>query len=85
MPSKGVCLAIPFGRDKCCINQRAIAQEEKRRMPVSVELLHGDIRTIDLNRRFDIAIAMFAVIGYQTTGKKSQEPKQREAVEETRA
>jgi hypothetical protein len=43
-------------------------------MPVSVKLLHGDIRTIDLNRQFDIAIAMFAVIGYQTTGKISKEP-----------
>jgi hypothetical protein len=30
-------------------------------------LLHGDIRTIGLSRRFDDVIAMFAAMGYQAT------------------
>jgi SAM-dependent methyltransferase len=34
-----------------------------------VELQRGDICTIDLRKRFDVAIAMFAVMGYQTTNE----------------
>jgi len=45
----------------------AIAEEKKRQMQVSVELKRGDILTVDLDKRFDVAIAMFAVMGYQTT------------------
>ena len=45
----------------------AIAEEKKRQMGVSVELQRGDICTVDLRKRFDVAIAMFAVMGYQTT------------------
>jgi len=47
----------------------AIADEKKRKKGVSVELHRGDICTIDLRKRFDVAIAMFAVIGYQTTNE----------------
>jgi SAM-dependent methyltransferase len=47
----------------------AIAEEKSRQMQVSVELKRGDICTVDLNRRFDVAIAMFAVMGYQTTNE----------------
>jgi SAM-dependent methyltransferase len=47
----------------------AIADEKKRQKEVSVELQRGDICTIDLRKRFDVAIAMFAVIGYQTSNE----------------
>ena len=47
----------------------AVAQEKKRQAEVSVELQKGDIRTVDLRQRYDVAIAMFAVMGYQTTNE----------------
>jgi SAM-dependent methyltransferase len=47
----------------------AIAEEKKSQMRVAVELQQGDICTVDLLKRFDIAIAMFAVMGYQTTNE----------------
>jgi SAM-dependent methyltransferase len=47
----------------------AIAEEKKRLVGVSVELQRGDICTVDLRKRFDVAIAMFAVMGYQTTNE----------------
>jgi SAM-dependent methyltransferase len=45
----------------------ATAEEKKSQMGVSVELQKGDICTVDLHKRFDVAIAMFAVMDYQTT------------------
>lgn len=45
----------------------ALAEEKKRRMKVAVDLHKGDICEADLYKRFDVAIAMFAVMGYQTT------------------
>lgn len=45
----------------------AIAEEKKSHAGVSVELQQGDICTVDLHKRFNVAIAMFAVMGYQTT------------------
>jgi len=47
----------------------ALADENKRQKGVAVELQKGDICTIDLHKRFDVVIAMFAVMGYQTTNK----------------
>jgi len=47
----------------------AIAEEKKRQTGASVELQKGDICTVDLRKRFDVAIAMFAVMGYQTTNE----------------
>jgi SAM-dependent methyltransferase len=47
----------------------AIADEKKRQDGVSVELQKGDICSVDLGKRFDVAIAMFAVMGYQTTNE----------------
>ncbi len=44
----------------------AIAEEKKTGINASVEFERGDISTINLNKRFDVAIAMFAVMGYQT-------------------
>ena len=45
----------------------AIAQEKNSRAGGSVEFRKGDICGFDLDKRFDVAIAMFAVIGYQTS------------------
>lgn len=47
----------------------ALAEEKKRQMKVSVELWNGDICSVELDKRFDVAIAMFAVIGYQTSNE----------------
>jgi SAM-dependent methyltransferase len=33
----------------------------------AVELVEGDVRTVELDRRFDAALLLFAVLGYQTT------------------
>ncbi len=48
----------------------AIAKEKQRQTGGSVEFLKGDICTAHLDRSFDAAIAMFAVIGYQTTNDR---------------
>lgn len=45
----------------------AIAKEKNSRMGASAEFRKGDICAFDLDKRFDVAIAMFAVIGYQTS------------------
>lgn len=47
----------------------AIAKEKKRQTMDSIEFQKGDICTVDLRKRFDVAIAMFAVMGYQTTNE----------------
>jgi SAM-dependent methyltransferase len=47
----------------------AIAEEKKRQGGGSVEFEKGDISTVRLGRSFDTAIAMFAVMGYQTTNE----------------
>lgn len=39
------------------------AEKEKQ----SIEFIQGDISDIDLHRKFDAVISMFAVMGYQTT------------------
>jgi SAM-dependent methyltransferase len=36
------------------------------RPEVRLELIEGDVRTVDLGREFDAALMMFAVLGYQT-------------------
>ena len=45
----------------------ALAREKLRAATTPVELVCADLRAVDLGRRFDAAIAMFAVISYQTT------------------
>jgi SAM-dependent methyltransferase len=48
-------------------NMLALAQRKlaENRNNVSVRLEHGDIRNVDLGRKFDAALMMFAVLGYQ--------------------
>lgn len=45
---------------------------QKKRSNVLIELSPGEIRTIDLNTRFDVTIAVFALVGYQTTNENLQ-------------
>lgn len=36
---------------------------------IPVDFLQGDLRNLGLNKKFDVAIAMFAVMSYQTTNR----------------
>lgn len=42
-----------------------IGRKKAERRKIDVEFLRGDIRRIELERRFDVVISMFAVMGYQ--------------------
>lgn len=44
-----------------------IARRKAENENLSIEYIQGDITGIDLNRKFDAVISMFAVMGYQTT------------------
>jgi len=49
------------------------AQERRsslsRELASRLEFLHGDVRTIRLNRQFDVVISLFHVMSYQTTNE----------------
>lgn len=45
------------------------AEEAIAREKLECELIHGDLRGIDLGGRFDAVISMFAVMSYQTTNR----------------
>ena len=47
----------------------SIAKEKAKKARIAVDFLKADIRDFNLNKRFDAAIAMFAVMGYQTTNE----------------
>jgi SAM-dependent methyltransferase len=44
-----------------------LARERADSTSTEVELVLGDVRSVDLGRTFDAVICMFAVLGYQTT------------------
>jgi SAM-dependent methyltransferase len=44
-----------------------LAGERAESTSTDVELVMGDVRSVDLGRTFDAVICMFAVLGYQTT------------------
>ncbi|MDQ3964083.1 MAG: class I SAM-dependent methyltransferase [Actinomycetota bacterium] len=46
-----------------------VARDKARAANVAVEFRDGDIRDIEVGRRFDAVLAMFAVVGYQTTNR----------------
>ncbi len=46
-----------------------IGIKKAERKKIDVELLRGDIRKIKLERRFDVVISMFAVMGYQVANE----------------
>jgi cyclopropane fatty-acyl-phospholipid synthase-like methyltransferase len=43
------------------------AQRKAKEASISAVFLHSDLRDVEVGRRFDAVIAMFAVMGYQTT------------------
>jgi SAM-dependent methyltransferase len=47
-----------------------IAREKIRNTPASIQYFHSDIASIQLDRQFDAAIMMFAVLGYQHTNEQ---------------
>src|SRR4029077_2882671 len=41
--------------------------ERARSVPTSATFLQGDVRSVDLDRRFDAVVLLFAVLGYQVS------------------
>jgi SAM-dependent methyltransferase len=50
----------------------ASAMAKNKKMKASAEFIKGDICNVNLHRKFDVAIAMFAVMGYQITNEGFQ-------------
>ena len=46
-----------------------IAQEKATEEKLSINFKQEDIRTFNFNQKFDAVVAMFAVMGYQTTNE----------------
>ena len=66
--------AVPLSRrgyEVCGVERSArmlrIAQRKAREAHARVQLVHGDLRELNLGRSFDAVIAMFAVMSYQRT------------------
>src|SRR3989338_8887066 len=51
------------------LSEMMLAEARKRSITGRLEFLHGDIRSVDLARKFDIVISLFHAISYQTTDK----------------
>ena len=47
-----------------------IARKKIQNNPASIQFFHSDISSIQLDRQFDAAIMMFAVLGYQHTNEQ---------------
>lgn len=45
----------------------SIAKEKAKKTKIPVDFIKADIRDFNLNKKFDIIISMFAVMGYQTS------------------
>lgn len=43
-----------------------LVEAHKRAIPGKLEFFSGDVRTIDLNKKFDVVISLFHVMSYQT-------------------
>jgi SAM-dependent methyltransferase len=48
----------------------SIAKEKAKKTKKMVNFLKADIRDFDLNKKFDVVITMFAVMGYQTSNNE---------------
>ena len=57
---------VALGVDRS-MDMLAIARAKASSSETPAEFMAGDIRTIRLGRRFDVALMMFAVLGYQVT------------------
>lgn len=47
----------------------AVANENLSSSGSTLSFIHGDIRTVRLNRKFDVVISLFHVLSYQTTNE----------------
>lgn len=63
-----LCLSnLGYGVTGVDLSETMLAQARKRTVKNKPEFLHGDIRSADLGRKFDIIISLFHAISYQTT------------------
>ncbi|MBF0123647.1 MAG: class I SAM-dependent methyltransferase, partial [Candidatus Omnitrophica bacterium] len=44
-----------------------LSEANKRVIPGKLDFLKGDVRTLDLGRKFDVVVSLFHVMSYQTT------------------
>jgi SAM-dependent methyltransferase len=49
------------------LSETMLVEAHKRAIPGKLEFFHGDARTVDLGRKFDIVVSLFHVMSYQTT------------------
>lgn len=50
----------------------SIAKEKAASQNLQIDFIESDLRTFEIGRKFDVAIAMFAVFGYMTTNSDVQ-------------
>jgi len=43
-----------------------LAEAKRRAIPARLEFFRGDVRTVDLGRKFDVVVSLFHVMSYQT-------------------
>ena len=49
------------------LSDTMLVEAQKRAIPEKLEFFKGDVRTIDLHRKFDVVISLFHVMSYQIT------------------
>lgn len=50
-----------------------IAKSKIKKLNIEIDFLKGDVRNIKLNKKFDLVLAMFNIIGYQNTNQDVQD------------
>jgi SAM-dependent methyltransferase len=48
------------------LSDTMLVEAHKRAIPGKLEFFKGDVRTVDLHRKFDVVVSLFHVISYQT-------------------
>lgn len=58
-----------LGYEACGVDasETMLAEAHKRSIPGKLEFFHGDVRNVDLGRKFDAVISLFHVMSYQIT------------------
>lgn len=49
------------------LSETMLVEAGKRAIPGKLEFFHGDVRTVDLGKKFDVVVSLFHVMSYQTT------------------
>jgi SAM-dependent methyltransferase len=49
------------------LSETMLVEAHKRAIPGKLEFFHGDARTVDLGKKFDVVVSLFHVMSYQTT------------------